>query len=146
MTTTTVLADDLGFPEAPRWHDGQLRFSDFHDRVVRRLAPDGELSVALEQDDSPSGLGWLPGGDLLVVSMVQRVVDGRPRLHADLSGVTRFRANDLVVDAAGRAWVSSFGSDLEAGAEPEPTVLVRVDPDGSVSGAAEGVVFPTGWC
>jgi sugar lactone lactonase YvrE len=146
--TTTVLADDLGFPEAPRWHDGRLWFSDFSDRVVRRLAPDGELEVALELDDSPSGLGWLPGGDLLVVSMVRRALlrvgeDG-PRPHADLSGSTRFRANDMVVDAAGRAYVSSFGFDLESGADPEPTDLVRVDPDGTVAVAAEDLVFPNG--
>lgn len=148
VTTTTVLAEDLGFPEGPRWHEGRLWFSDFHDRVVRRLAPDGGLSVALELDDSPSGLGWLPGGDLLVVSMVRRALlrvgaDG-PRLHADLTGATRFRANDLLVDPAGRAYVSSFGFDLEAGAAPEPTALLRVDPDGSVHVAAEDVVFPNG--
>ncbi|MGY2066032.1 SMP-30/gluconolactonase/LRE family protein [Blastococcus sp. SYSU DS0619] len=148
MTTTTVLADDLGFPEAPRWHEGRLWFSDFHDRVVRRLAPDGGLSVALELDDSPSGLGWLPGGDLLVVSMVRRALlrvgEDVPRLHADLTGSTRSRANDLLVDAAGRAYVSSFGFDLEGGAAPEPTALLRVDPDGSVHVAAEDVVFPNG--
>jgi sugar lactone lactonase YvrE len=146
--TTTVLADDLGFPEAPRWHAGRLWFSDFHDRVVRHLAPSGAPVVALELDDSPSGLGWLPGGDLLVVSMVRRallrVAGGTPALHADLAPLTRFRANDLVVDAAGRAYVSSFGFDLEGGAPPEPTVLLRVDPDGAVHLAAGDVVFPNG--
>ncbi|MGY1987925.1 SMP-30/gluconolactonase/LRE family protein [Blastococcus sp. SYSU DS0669] len=146
--TTTVLADDLGFPEGPRWHDGRLWFSDFHDRVVRRMPADGGPAVVLELDDSPSGLGWLPGGDLLVVSMVRRallrVADGGTGVHADLAGATRFRANDLVVDAAGRAYVSSFGFDLEAGAEPEPADLVRVDPDGTVSVAAAGLVFPNG--
>ncbi|MGY1883797.1 hypothetical protein ACI799_00655 [Blastococcus sp. SYSU DS0753] len=59
--TTSVLADDLGFPEAPRWHAGRLWFSDFHDRVVRRMPAAGGPEVALELDDSPSGLGWLPG-------------------------------------------------------------------------------------
>jgi sugar lactone lactonase YvrE len=147
-TTTAVLVDDLGFPEAPRWHEGRLWFSDFHDRVVRRATVDGALDVALELDDSPSGLGWTPDGDLLVVSMTRRallrVTGGSPRLHADLAASTRFRANDLVVDAAGRAYVSSFGFDLEGGAPPEPTALLRVDPDGGVHVAAEGVVFPNG--
>ncbi|MGY1846461.1 MULTISPECIES: SMP-30/gluconolactonase/LRE family protein [unclassified Blastococcus] len=146
--TTSVLADDLGFPEAPRWHAGRLWFSDFHDRVVRRMPAAGGPEVALELDDSPSGLGWLPGGDLLVVSMVRRALlrvgeDGT-RVHADLTAVTRFRANDLLVDAAGRAYVSSFGFDLEGGDAPEATDLVRVDPDGSVSVAAADVVFPNG--
>ena len=146
--TTTVLADDLGFPEAPRWHAGRLWFSDFHDRVVRRMPAEGGSEVVLELDDSPSGLGWLPGGDLLVVSMVRRALlrvgEEGTRVHADLTAATRFRANDLLVDAAGRAYVSSFGFDLEGGADPEPTALLRVDPDGSVHVAAADVVFPNG--
>jgi sugar lactone lactonase YvrE len=104
--------------------------------------------VDLELDDSPSGLGWLPGGDLLVVSMVRRALlrvdGGAPTVHADLAPLTRYRANDLVVDAVGRAYVSSFGFDLEGGAPPEPTALLRVDPDGRVHVAARDVVFPNG--
>jgi sugar lactone lactonase YvrE len=146
--TTTVLIDDLGFPEAPRWHGGRFWFSDFHDRLVRSTSPSGEVTVELELDDSPSGLGWEPGGDLLVVSMTRRALlrvhDGVPRVQADLTAQTRYRANDLVVDAAGRAYVSSFGFDLEGGAPPEPTDLLRVDPDGSVHVAARDVVFPNG--
>ena len=66
--TTSVLLDDLGFPEAPRWHEGRLRFSDFLDRRVRALDPDGTVETLLELDDSPSGLGWTPDGTLLVVA------------------------------------------------------------------------------
>ncbi|MCW2693822.1 MAG: Sugar lactone lactonase YvrE [Mycobacterium sp.] len=146
--TTTTLADDLGFPEAPRWHDGQLYFSDFHDRRVRAVTEDGTVTPVLELDDSPSGLGWAPDGALLVVSMTRRALlavrDGAPQLRADLTALTRVRANDLVVDAAGGAYVSSFGFDLLGGGSPEPTVLVRVDPDGGVSVAADDVVFPNG--
>src|SRR4051794_37043128 len=82
MTTTAALVDDLGFPEAPRWREGRLWFSDFHDRLVRRVTPDGGLDVALDLDDSPSGLGWTPDGELLVVSMTRRALlrvrDGSP--------------------------------------------------------------------
>ena len=146
--TTTVLADDLGFPEGPRWRDGRLWFSDFHDSRVRTLTPDGALETVLELDDAPSGLGWTPDGDLLVVSMEQRALLRRTadglREHADLRALTRFRANDMVVDARGGAYVSSFGFDLMAGAPPEPTVLVRVEPDGRAGVAAEDVLFPNG--
>jgi sugar lactone lactonase YvrE len=145
---TTTLADDLGFPEGPRWHDGRLWFSDFHDRRVRTLTPGGDLTTVLELDDAPSGLGWTPEGALLVVSMQRRllleVADGRPTPRADLTAHTRFRANDMVVDAAGRAYISSFGFDLARGAAVEPTVLVRADPDGTVTVVAEDVLFPNG--
>lgn len=148
MRTTTTLADTLGFPESPRWHEGRLWFSDFHDRCVRALSPDGSLETVLEFEDSPSGLGWTPDGDLLVVSMERRALlrvgaDG-PRLHTDLAELTRVRANDLVVDVAGGAYVSSFGFDLFAGATAEPTVLLRVKPDGAVSVAADDLLFPNG--
>ena len=146
--TTTTLAADLGFPEAPRWHDGRLVFSDFHDRRVRSLTPDGQLATVLDLDDAPSGLGWTPEGTLLVVAMTRRalleVTDGGPVVRADLTGLTRFRANDLVVDAAGRAYVSSFGFDLVGGAPVQPTGLVRVDPDGTASVVAEDLRFPNG--
>jgi sugar lactone lactonase YvrE len=102
----------------------------------------------LELDDSPSGLGWTPDGTLLVVAMVRRELlavgpDG-PVVHSDLTGLTRVRANDMVVDAGGGAYVSSFGFDLLSGAPVEPTALVRVDPDGTASVAAEDLRFPNG--
>lgn len=145
---TTTLAGDLGFPESPRWHDGRLVFSDFHDQRVRALTLDGELTTVLELDDAPSGLGWTPEGVLLVVAMERRalleVTASGPVERADLHAYTRFRANDMVVDVVGRAYVGSFGYDLLAGATPEPADLVRVDPDGTVSVAADGMHFPNG--
>ncbi|MGY1831252.1 SMP-30/gluconolactonase/LRE family protein [Geodermatophilus sp. SYSU D01180] len=148
MDATTTLARDLGFPEGPRWHDDRLWFSDFHDRRVRTLTPDGVLTTVLDLDDAPSGLGWTPEGTLLVVAMTRRalleVAGGRPVVRADLTGLTRSRANDLVVDAAGRAYVSSFGFDLVGGAPVEPTGLVRVDPDGTASVVADDLRFPNG--
>ena len=148
-TTTTELLGGLGFPEGPRWHDGRLWFSDFHDRVVRAVTPDGTAETVLRLDDSPSGLGWTPQGELLVVAMERRELlradaAGGVRRVADLAGLTRVRANDMVVDAAGGAYVSSFGFDLVAGAAPEPTGLVRVAADGTDGIAADGLVFPNG--
>jgi sugar lactone lactonase YvrE len=147
-TSTTVLAQDLGFPEAPRWRDGRLFFSDFHDRRVRSLTLDGALTTVLDLDDAPSGLGWTPEGRLLVVAMERRelleVTASGPVVRADLTGLTRVRANDMVVDATGGAYVSSFGFDLLAGQAPEPTVLVRVGADGTTSVAAEDLLFPNG--
>jgi sugar lactone lactonase YvrE len=50
----------------------------------------------------------------------------------------------MVVDAAGRAYVGNFGFDLDAGADPTTANLVRVDPDGSISVAADDMRFPNG--
>ena len=97
----------LAFPEAPRWHGGALWFSDFYLHRVLRATPDGQVEAVAElPDDQPSGLGWLPGGQLLVVGMKKRRVlriDGsRMQLHADLSSCAPAPCNDMLVDAHGR--------------------------------------------
>jgi sugar lactone lactonase YvrE len=158
MTRAAVAATGLYFGEGPRWHDGRLWFSDFHARAVCSLGADGNVRTELPFDDQPSGLGWLPDGRLLVVSMQRRQVwridrDGA-RLHADLSAVAGYHANDMVVDAHGRAYVGNFGFDLDRelharGVEgvlaDHPTAtLARVDPDGSVHAAATDLHFPNG--
>ncbi len=158
MTKARLLASGLHFGEGPRWHDGVLWFSDFFDYAVKTVDLDGHIEVKLSLSDRPSGLGWLPDGRLLVVSMTARAVlrlEGRNLvLHADLSPLATFHCNDMVVDSAGRAYVGNFGFDLDT-AEIDGTVnevvaahrgatLVRVDPDGSIHAAAEGLMFPNG--
>jgi sugar lactone lactonase YvrE len=157
MTKTTILVDGLYFGEGPRWHEGRLWLSDFYDHAVKSVGEAGDLRTELELDDQPSGLGWLPTGQLLLVSMRQRKLrrleaDGLVD-HADISELTAHLCNDMVVDDQGRAWVGNFGFDLDAelkarGVEvfnDHPTAnLVRVDADGSVHLAAEGMHFPNG--
>jgi sugar lactone lactonase YvrE len=99
--------------------------------------------------EQPSGLGWLPDGRLLIVSMRDRKVlrrepDGTLSVHADLGGHATGHANDMVVDGQGRAYVGNFGFDLMAGAPLEPASLHRVDPDGHVTEVADDLWFPNG--
>lgn len=154
-----TLRDGIYFGEGPRWHDGRLWLSDFYQNKVLSLGLDGQLQTEVDFDDQTSGLGWMPDGSLLFVSMKRRQVwrkwpDGRLAMHADLAAVSKHLCNDMVVDARGRAYVGNFGFDLDAeiearGAESviadhPTTTLVRVDPDGAVSVAADGMSFPNG--
>jgi sugar lactone lactonase YvrE len=141
--------DGLRFGEGPRWHEGRLWFSDMHDGWVCALTPDGTLERIVHVEHEPSGLGWLPDGRLLVVSMqdrrlLRREPGGELVEHADLSALATFHCNDMVVDGAGRAYVGNFGFDLHGGAAPGPAAMIRVDPDGSVSLAAADLIFPNG--
>lgn len=157
--STGVLADGIYFGEGPRWHEGRLWFSDFYAHAVKSVSLAGDLRTEFEIDDQPSGLGWAPDGSMLIVSMTRRQVlrrsiDGQISLHADLSRIADFHCNDMVVDAAGRAYVGNFGFDLDAamvsrGVETviadHPTAkLACVAPDGSVSVAADDMHFPNG--
>lgn len=141
------------FGEGPRWHEGRLWFSDFYGHCVRALSPDGDAEIIVRFDGQPSGLGWLPDGRLLLVSMIDHLLlrqdaDGALRVHADLSPVSRHRSNDMLVDRRGGAYVGNFGFDNEASAPaaqaPVPTSLCRVEPNGTVSAAATDLLFPNG--
>ncbi len=142
------LLDGLTFPEAPRWHEGRLWFSDFYSFRVMTVAPDGRAEVITHVPQRPSGLGWTPDGALLVVSMLDHKLlrlDGSALTEvADLSAFAGGPCNDMVVDAQGRAYVGNFGYDRHAGQTPRTTCLARVDPDGTVMRAADDLMFPNG--
>jgi sugar lactone lactonase YvrE len=147
---TTTVASGFGFLEAPRWHDDRIWFSDFYTHRVLSAREDGsDLRTEADVAQQPAGLGWLPDGRLLVVSMrdrkvLRREADGTMVIHADLSSHATGHANDMVVDAQGRAYVGNFGFDLMNGAPLETTSLHRVDPDGTVTEVATGLWFPNG--
>ncbi len=153
-----ILASGLHFGEGPRWHLGKLWFSDFYDHAVKTVDLAGRVETKLAVEGQPSGLGWLPDGRMLIVSMLDRRVlrmeDDVLVVHADLSGLATFHCNDMVVDTAGRAYVGNFGFDLDAAvtsgdfagalAAYEGATVARVDPDGSVHTAATALRFPNG--
>lgn len=145
-----TLADGYTFTECPRWHDGRLWFVDFYTYRVYSAAADGsDVRVEAEVPQQPSGLGWLPDGRMIVVSMkdariLRREADGSLVQHADLSGHVGGHPNDMVVDRHGRAFVGEFGFDLMGGGSFETSNLLRVDPDGTVTTVADGVYFPNG--
>jgi sugar lactone lactonase YvrE len=145
----SVLVDGGTFFEGARWHEGRWYASDFrHNRVIS-VDPDGGRWEAVMELEVPSGLGWLPDGSLLAVSMTghalwRRAPDGKVSRYADLSAYSRGEANDMVVDAQGRAYVGNYGFDLAAGEDPVGATLVRVDPDRSVTPVADGLHFPNG--
>ena len=145
-----VLADGLSFPEGPRWYADALYFSDFYTHRVHKLTSDGAIDVVATVPNQPSGLGWLPDGRMLIVSMLDRKLlrlepSGHLAEHADLNTVATWHCNDMVVDSHGRAYVGNFGFDTHTpGTAPSEANLALVSPDGRVIRAAEGLWFPNG--
>jgi sugar lactone lactonase YvrE len=143
-----TLLEGLVFGEGPRWHDGKLWFSDMHARWVMTVDLAGRAEKVVEVPNLPSGIGWLPDGRLLVVSMRDRKLlrlDGKTlTAHADISKLASFDCNDMVVDGLGRAYVGNFGYDLHADAPQKPAELVLVTPDGKALVVARDLQFPNG--
>jgi sugar lactone lactonase YvrE len=143
-----TVVDGYTFLEGPRWHDGRLWLSDFYTHQVFTVAPDGTTEKIVTVPAQPSGLGWLPDGRLLVVSMkdrkLMRLEAGELVEHADLSTTSGGHVNDMVVDAQGRAYVGNFGFDLMGGGAFRTAPIVRVDPDGTQRVVAEDLMFPNG--
>jgi len=148
-----LVHEGLAFGEAPRWHDGRLWLSDVFAKQVLAIDPDGDAEVICElDDDHPSGLGFLPDGRLLLVSMTQRKLlrleHGALVEHADLGDVCPGNVNDMVVDGHGNAYVGNTGYPYGYRGQPVPvrtaTSLVLVTPDGEVRKQRGTLMFPNG--
>ena len=68
MRALRTLVEGGTFFEGARWRDGRWWVSDFYANRVIAIDADGRERdvMSIEQ---PSGLGWLPDGSLLAVSM-----------------------------------------------------------------------------
>lgn len=144
-----TLVEGLGYAESPRWHDGELWFVDYFPGRVHVLDPSGVLRTVATVASVPGGLGFLPDGTPLVVAQGEFAVyaisgDGALRRYADLAKFARGAANDMLVDAQGRAYVGHHGFDFFGGAAPQPSSLLLVETDGTVREVAEGLTFPNG--
>lgn len=122
MANFETLISGLSFAECPRWHGGRLYFSDFYTERVLAVAMDGTAETIANVPGRPSGLGFLPDGRMLIVSMrdrriLRRELNGSLVEHANLTSLAPWHLNDMLVDREGRAWVGNFGFDLMGGAK-----------------------------
>ena len=146
---TKVLLKGLAFGESPRCHDGKLWFSDMYAHQVMTVDLKGKSEKIVEVPGRPSGLGWLPDGRLLVVSMTDKRL-----LRLDPSGLTEVTdlgglafgyCNDMVVDKHGRAYIGHFGFDIFAKQPaPAPAEIIMVTPNGDSRVVACKMNFPNG--
>ena len=141
-----LLSDAFIFPEAPRWHDGTLWVSDIHAHCVVRIDESGAEVARHPVADRVSGLGHLPNGDMLVVSMLDRSLlrlsaDG-PTPHADLSPYCQGFLNDMVVDGRGYAYVGARNPG--GGHEAPLDAIILATPDGERRVAADAMQSPNG--
>jgi sugar lactone lactonase YvrE len=143
-----ILMSGLTFGESPRWHEDRLWFSDWGAHEVIAVDIEGKSEVIVRVPSFPLCIGFLPDGRLLIASardglLLRREADSSLVTHADLTGLSDHKWNDIVVDGRGNAYVNNVGFDFPGG-EFAPGLLALVTPDGSARQVAEGVAFPNG--
>lgn len=143
-----TLLTGLVFGESPRWHDGRLWFVDFGAQQVGAVDVRGNHELITRTPGMPMGIGFLPDGRLLIVSvrdgkLLRREADGTLVVYADLSTVSNHPWGELVVDGRGNAYVGNLGFEFPGG-EFAPGSVALVTPDGMVRKVAEQVAFPNG--
>lgn len=138
MYEITTLLGGLAFPEAPRWRGDRLYFSDVYGGTVTSVDLRGR-SETVATMAMPSGIGWTPEGELVVVSMempphLLAAGDGAATPAIDLSSVARWPCNDMVIDRRGTAYIGQLGFDIlpdgSAAAPPEDAPLIAVGSGG----------------
>jgi sugar lactone lactonase YvrE len=150
MTRMKLILDGGRYFEGPRWHAGRLWFVDCMDRTLLSLAPSGErVQHATFEDDTPCGLGVLPDGRIVVLTMFRKrlmtYADGQLSLYADLSGIATGTIDDMIVDGLGRAYVGDLGFNLPPPPDRGPIGrIILVMPDGETRAVADGLRFPNG--
>src|SRR5712671_3531608 len=150
MTPMKPILDGGRYFEGPRWHAGRLWFVDCMERTLLSLTPSGEREQhAKFEDDTPCGLGVLPDGKIVVLTMFRKrlmaFADGRLALYADLSRIATGTIDDMIVDGLGRAYVGDLGFDLPPPPDRGPVGrIILVAPDGAMRVVADGLRFPNG--
>lgn len=146
--TVRQIAGGFHFLEGPRWHGGQLYFSDFAAGKVFVLKSEDQVEMVCQAPNWVSGLGFTPADELLAVAVQERKLlrcpaPGKLVEVADLGGVAPFHCNDMLVDEHGRAYVGNFGFDMNLD-RICATDLAMVSPGGEVSVVARDLIFPNG--
>jgi len=149
MTQLTTLMTGISLGESPRWHDGRLWFCDWGAQQVIAVDPRGRSEVVLSIDSFPFSIDWLPDGPMLIHSshdrrLLRREPDGTLVTHADLSGLSEWGFNEIVVDGRGNAYVNAVNFDFMGGEPARGGIVAVVTPDGAARQVADDVMFPNG--
>ncbi len=146
MPELHTLITGLALGESPRWHADRLWLSDWVAHEVLAVDLAGTREVITNVQSLPFCIDFLPDGRLLVVShrlLLRREADGSLATYADLTELSDYGWNELVVDGRGNAYVNNVNFDFPGGAFA-PGILALVTPDGSARQVADGVAFPNG--
>lgn len=146
----------LGLLESPRWHDGRLWVADWTAGLIRAIRPAGSVQVVLEHRSLPMCFDFLPhlpaNESLVLTSSSQRALlrlseHGTLTRYADLSALSPYGCNDIVIDGRGNTYVNNVNFDFAAGPPAgahAPGFVALVTRDRRAQLVADDLAFPNG--
>ncbi|MCL9779821.1 SMP-30/gluconolactonase/LRE family protein [Vibrio sp. S4M6] len=148
--TIELIADQLCYPECPRWHNNTLWFSSVFRGEVCTLDAPHLISVQQKFNSPIAGLGWLPDNSLLVVEPFKQTLtqvhqDGTHTTYQDLSNQDQVISNDLFVHPNGLAYVSGMGNNYLIDHSPKPCSILSVDCNNAINEVASDLLCPNGF-
>ena len=119
-----VIDDNVGYPEGPVFHDGNLYYAAYASQQIRVFA-EGETTILWQQEGcGPSAIGVLPQGFLVACydnnTLVEVSRQGKTLkvYNQDNQGKDIKGPNDLIVDEFGGIYFSASGAwDVSAPVE-----------------------------
>src|SRR5439155_24516943 len=130
----------------PAWPHGRLWLANWGAQEIIAADLQGNREV-IARGPTVAGysIDWLPDGRLLVTgeTLLRREPDGSMVTHADLSGLSRYGWNEIVVDGRGKIYVNSIGFRF-GDEEFRPGIIALITPDGSIRQVADGPALPNG--
>jgi sugar lactone lactonase YvrE len=147
-----TLTSGLGLLESPRWSGDRWWFADWTAGQLLTVDDSGQCEVVVEHRSLPLCFDFLPDGSPVLVSGPRKALlrlgaDGTLSTYADLSPLSPYGCNDIVVDGRGNAYVNNgnaeFGTMTPPG-EVAPGFVALVTPDGAARVVADDLAFPNG--
>jgi sugar lactone lactonase YvrE len=156
--TPELVQEGYLFPETPRWlaPSGSFFFVDIDRGQIHKWMPGSEAALYFQYTDWISGYGFGPGDKWTVTSARRRVLmhvtmgsspdSATTNDVAVLEKVALYGINDLLVAPNGITYLDTLCYNFLAGesAEPAPSPIVAIKPDGSFIEATRVTSFPNG--
>jgi sugar lactone lactonase YvrE len=147
-----TLISGLGQLESPRWRDRRLWVADWTAGLILAIDPAGNSEIVVEHRSLPLCFDFLPDGTLVLASGPQRALmqmsaHGTLTRYADLSALSPYGGNDMVIDGRGNTYVNNVNFEFAAGHPPgdnAPGFVALAVPNKEPRIVADDLAFPNG--